>query len=322
MASSVEEAVLETDPRRGSWGENPGNEGVGVGVTHSISTDAQATAGTPKSSQVLAVTQSMMRESRPSVKDCLNLPDEEMADLELDVYNMFFLSEVKSQGFWYAFITLTVKMSLYFVLLFDIVEKHDNLFFKDGSGADATVKFAQIFLFPVAIVSQEELITSFFLFSRLKYSPEIKRRHPGAEKWSEFLNILCISYLLCCHVVLIYSHCFIIHAEYIIAAVTRFADGFLFLIINTAVMLLQKDDVLALFLNFAALQFLQSIDNIALDVCLNGYWTRSLQEAAQDVVDCKFAYRHTWSHSCMQTSFFVLAFCIMLILWADMHFIN
>ena len=103
---------------------------------------------------------------------------------------------------------------------------------------------------------------------------------------------------------------------------TRFADGFLFLIINTAVMLLQKDDVLALFLNFAALQFLQSIDNIALDVCLNGYWTRSLQEAAQDVVDCKFAYRHSWSHSCMQTSFFVLAFCIMLILWADMHFIN
>ena len=196
MASSVEEAVLETDPRRGSWGENPGNEGVGVGVTHSISTDAQATAGTPKSSQVLAVTQSMMRESRPSVKDCLNLPDEEMADLELDVYNMFFLSEVKSQGFWYAFITLIIKMSLYFMLLFDIVEKHDNLFFQSGSGADATVKFAQIFLFPVAIVSQEELITSFFLFSRLKYSPEIKRRHPGAEKWSECLNILYVLLIL------------------------------------------------------------------------------------------------------------------------------
>jgi len=44
---------------------------------------------------------------------------------------------------------------------------------------------AQFFLIPVMIVTQEELITSFFIFSHLKYSPEIKRRHPGAKKWSK-----------------------------------------------------------------------------------------------------------------------------------------
>lgn len=86
----------------------------------------------------------------------------------------------------------------------------------------------------------------------------------------------------------------------------------MFLFINTVVMLLVIEDVLQLFLNFAALMFLQCIDNVALQgeyywtlsnlspkslfahilwyfisVCLDGLWTRSLQEAAQDVVDMK-----------------------------------
>lgn len=39
---------------------------------------------------------STIRASRPSVKECLStVPEEEMADLSLDVYNMFFLSEFK-----------------------------------------------------------------------------------------------------------------------------------------------------------------------------------------------------------------------------------
>mgnify|MGYP000198975619 CR=1 FL=1 len=149
--------------------------------------------------------------------------------------------------------------------------------------AETAVVVAQLFLIPVAIVTQEELITSFFIFSHLKYSPEIKRRHPGATKW-----------------------------KYVVAHIARFCDGSMFLFINTVVMLLVIEDVLQLFLNFAALMFLQCIDNVALQgeyywtlsnlspkslfahilwyfisVCLDGLWTRSLQEAAQDVVDMK-----------------------------------
>ena len=53
-------------------------------------------------------------------------------------------------------------------------------------------------------------------------------------------------------------------------------------------------------------RFLQTIDNIALQVCLDGYWTRSLMDLAQDVVDMKFAVRHHYTHHCMQTFFVVL----------------
>ena len=110
--------------------------------------------------------------------------------------------------------------------------------------------------------------------------------------------------------------------EFVVAALTRFADGFLFLIMNTYVMLLQTNDVLALFLNFAALVFLQSIDNIALDVCLNGYWTKSLQEAAQDVVDCKFAYRRHRAHTCVQTSFFGVVWACIMAIWINAHYVS
>ena len=75
-----------------------------------------------------------------------------------------------------------------------------------------------------------------------------------------------------------------------------------------------------LFLNFAALMFLQTIDNIALQICLDGYCTRSLKEAAQDVVDMKFAYRHHYVHNCMQGSFLVVVWAAMIGIWIRVHF--
>ena len=63
---------------------------------------------------------SVMRASRPTVKECLHTPDEEMYDLTLDVYNMFFLSDIGSQAFFYTFAVLFTKMSLYTLLLVDL----------------------------------------------------------------------------------------------------------------------------------------------------------------------------------------------------------
>ena len=126
-----------------------------------------------------------LRASRPSVVECLStVPDYELADLTLDVYNMFFLSEMKSQAFVYSLAVLITKTALYALLTIDIA--YNKQFpFEQNVEADLTVRLAQLFLIPVAIVNQEELITSFFIFSHLKYSPEIEARHPGASKCSE-----------------------------------------------------------------------------------------------------------------------------------------
>ena len=66
-------------------------------------------------------------------------------------------------------------------------------------------------------------------------------------------------------------------------------------------------------------RFLQTIDNIALQICLDGYWTRSLMESAQDVIDMKFAVRHHYTHNCMQTFFVVLIWCGLVAVWANVH---
>ena len=156
---------------------------------------------------------SAIRASRPSVKECLqDTPDEEMYDLTLDVYNMFFLSDICSQAFIYSFATLFVKMSLYILIMFDLGYNKEFPFDKALEVSNLVI-IAQVFLIPVAIVTQEELITSFFIFSKLKYSPEVKQRHPGARKW-----------------------------KYVVAHTARLFDGLMFLFINIAVMLLQQND--------------------------------------------------------------------------------
>mmetsp|Transcript_4523 Transcript_4523/g.9925 ORF Transcript_4523/g.9925 Transcript_4523/m.9925 type:complete len:205 (-) Transcript_4523:367-981(-) len=125
-----------------------------------------------------------LRSIRPTVSECLHVPKEEMADLPLDVYNMFFLSGIGSQGFYYSVAIFIIKISLYTLLLLDLI---DNKKFPSQQKvvASTRVKVTQLFLMPVAIMMQEELVTSFFVISHLKYSPGIKRRHPGAYKWSK-----------------------------------------------------------------------------------------------------------------------------------------
>jgi len=61
--------------------------------------------------------------------------------------------------------------------------------------------------------------------------------------------------------------------EYHAAHSARALDGLMFLYINVYLML-SSVNLLSIFLNFSALMFLQQIDNIALKLCLDGYWTR------------------------------------------------
>ncbi|KAL7464153.1 hypothetical protein ACHAXS_004486 [Conticribra weissflogii] len=229
--------------------------------------------------------------SRPSIRECLNLPDEELADLSLDVYNMFFLSDVPSQAFFYSIAVLITKMSLYFFLLLDLT-LNKQFPFERNIDVNAVVKLAQLFLIPVSIMMQEELQTTFYIYGNLEYTPEILNRHPGAHLW-----------------------------KYYVSHLARFVDGFLFLFINTMVML-QTVEVLSTFLNFAALMFLQTIDNVALQVCLDGYWTQSLQNAAKDVVDMKFAIRRQFKSHLIQFSFFFVIYVIIVFLWAKVHYLN
>lgn len=137
MVAEEDTDTLQMDPSKGSWSQEPRT----VGQAHTKSNlevsagsgDAQhcidegitiAPPQSPTPSQMRR-TRSSLRASRPSVTECLgaDVPEEEMADLALDVYNMFFLSNMNSQAFFYSLAVLIVKAALYFLLLIDLKYK-------------------------------------------------------------------------------------------------------------------------------------------------------------------------------------------------------
>ena len=103
---------------------------------------------------------SAKRASRPSVQECLGVPKNEMANIELDVYNMFYISNLWSQPFFYSIAVLLTKMSLYIILAIDLQDANNYPFQqkKEGMQVKLIVMMAQFFLIPVAIMIQEELM--------------------------------------------------------------------------------------------------------------------------------------------------------------------
>jgi len=106
------------------------------------------------------------------------------------------------------------------------------------------VKF---FLIPVAIAMQSDLMEVYAGISNVKYDKSVMEISNYATFWK--FNL---SYLL------------------------RFFDGILSLSVNFGVML-ETNDVLGVFLNFAALHFLQDIDNVFYVLVEKGFFGDSME---------------------------------------------
>jgi len=212
---------------------------------------------------------------------------------------MFYISDLWSQSFFYSIAVLVTKMTLYIILIIDLMTDANSYPFerkKEGTEVKLIVIIAQLFLLPVAIMVQEELMVSFFTFGNLQYTSGILKRHSNAYRW-----------------------------KYHAAHSARALDGLMFLYINVYLML-SSVNLLSIFLNFSALMFLQQIDNIALKLCLDGYWTRSLQECARDTVELKIAFKQNYAISCLRGRTTILwvsaAYVILLGFWVKVHFID
>jgi len=217
-----------------------------------------------------------------TLKEILNLEEDDMADIEDDVYNMFFLSETCSASFWFAIMVFVMKIVLMIIVighLFDVEEV------PTGSEVPLPVKVAQFILLFVNVSFQEELITTFYIYANLKWSKHILQLNPGASKGK--------------------YHC---------ANLMRCIDGLAFLFINTF-LLFTATQVLGAFLNFAALGFLSSIDNQALHLARDGYLGDSLETVAGDVLLMKLPKNHNNRLQMMDTILLVITFLITLVAW-------
>lgn len=213
-------------------------------------------------------------------KDCLGpSTDDDLVPLSDDVYNLFFLSHIGSQGFFYAVSVFLLKMTLYTVLAMDAIEA------PLPEEIPKRVMLAQVLMLPVAVSMQDDLISTYFIVGNVKFSVDVKKEHPGASK-----------------------------AKFHIANLCRGVDGAYSLLINF-VILMKAEQVLSLFLNFAALQFLQSIDNVALDMAASGYLTEHLEDMANSVKNTALPKKNSSFFKMMDSVLFASTYILLIIAW-------
>jgi len=220
----------------------------------------------------------------------LGLEDEDMEKLEEDVYNMFFLAEVGSQAYWFSLSVWLLKLAFIYIIAYDLYTNPDYEW--PGPEKATTIsRITQFLLLPVNVAVQEELVVTFFIYANLKWDKVILEVSPHATS-----------------------------GKYHAANMMRFIDGLSFLFINTT-LLLQGFQILPMFLNFAALQFLQTIDNIALQLAADGYLSDKLEDVADSVGVMKLPRN---SNECLQvldSIFMFLTFLLLVIAWALVGFV-
>jgi hypothetical protein len=157
-----------------------------------------------------------------------------------DVYALVFTSPVNSSAFLFAFTVIIVKYALFGFLALDLYDQtqQGEAFF---SPKDSLIRATQFLLLPIAISLQEDLIYVYTRLANIKYNSDLTLTNPSATK-----------------------------SKFVLSFVLRLLDGLFSLTINF-VLIMITDNVLGIFLNFAALHFLQGIDDVAFRMAHKGF---------------------------------------------------
>jgi hypothetical protein len=181
--------------------------------------------------------------------------ERERLPLSEDVYAFIIACPVWSAPFWFATYFITIKYIIYGILLSDI--RND----KSYDAGLPLVQYVKFFLIPVAVTMQDDLMTVYANAANKKYDATVMKATRHATR-----------------------------TKVIIATVARLFDGLLSLGVNFGVMLM-TNTILNVFLNFAALHFLQYIDNIFYELVDRGFFGDSMEYATTLCKEISFPRR-------------------------------
>lgn len=218
-------------------------------------------------------------EKSPSERVVDDSDEEERFEIGEDVYSLIFLAPVRSWPFVFGLYMVLLKYSLFTFLAMDLYEQSEGQF----DEKDPLIRATQFFLIPVAIAMQTDLIYVYTRIANIRYDKGILETSPAATEVK-----FALSFLL------------------------RFVDGLYSLIINF-VLLLITDRVLSSFLNFAALGFLQSIDDVAFHLAASGYFGDYLEDICKLVSKSSLPRRvgDAYTNS-LDTILFMTTYAVML----------
>jgi len=169
--------------------------------------------------------------------------ERERLPLSEDVYAFIVACPVWSAPFWFATYFIIVKYIIYGILLSDISND------KEYINEEPLVQVVKFFLIPVAVTMQDDLMTVYANVANKKYDATVMKSTKHATQ-----------------------------KKFILANVARLFDGLLSLGVNFGVMLM-TNTILNVFLNFAALHFLQYIDNIFYELVDKGFFGDRMEYA-------------------------------------------
>lgn len=174
--------------------------------------------------------------------------EEDTYDLGEDVYAFIFFAPIFSFSFWFSIYVIGTKYIVYIILMFGI----DREYNPDQYAESWIAKF---FLIPVALSMKTDLMHSYFCFANVMYCDSLLEQSRHATKYK-----LWLSYFL------------------------RTVDGLLSLTVNVWLML-TTNETLSVFTNFAALYFLQDIDDVFYGLVQLGFFGDKLEYMAQQCAE-------------------------------------
>ena len=211
--------------------------------------------------------------------------DDERHELYDDVYSMLFLAPANGRVVFFSIFTYLLKTLLFSFVAIDLFsDGYEGNQLNIPSGISPTVRAAQFFMVLVLVAMQEDLISSLAL-ANVRYDPAIMKQYPGAglQKW-------------------------------ILATILRSFDGIYALGINFCI-LIKASDVLGMFLNFAALHFLGSVDNVAFHLALDGYLGDHVESIAKGATEATLPMIQEGIWRSFDTMAFLVVYLACLIAW-------
>lgn len=237
-----------------------------------------------------------------------------------DSYSMFFISPINSGAFWFSTLIYLMKMSLFIMLAYeitypsptvtadsvncstiDVCSENERIRWyiqQNNEKLSLSLDFkiltyvSQCIVIPLAVCMQSDILETYYLIANMEYLPAIMNHHPSAT-WK----------------------------KYYISILMRFSDAVLSLLVNVIILFVEGTLILSMVLNFAALQFLQEIDNLAFNLAKDGYFGAYLITVANAVGDTKVKINKTNSfRNSLDTAFFFSTLLIVYVAWLVYNF--
>lgn len=189
--------------------------------------------------------------------------DRERINLTEDIYSFVLACSARSLEFWTAVYFIFVKYLCYGVIFVNLTREEYT-----GESRELAVLATKFIMIPVAVAMQEDLITVYYNVANKKYDALTYKGNVHATE-----------------------------VKWILSNLLRAIDGIMSLAVNFGVMLIEID-LLNIFLSFAALHFLQFIDDVIYELAEKGFFGQNLEQAT---IQCKiitFTRRTTSGDHC------------------------